>query len=354
MTTVRDLARLAKVSIATVSLVLNGKAGVSDGTRQRVLALAEQSGYVAKAPRAQRQHKRRTIRLVKMRDSGLLLERNEEFITRLLDGIIQAANDAGYELVVTNIGVDAARASFADVCTPQDAGVVVLATEMPRSMGCLLKQLTKPYVVLDNELHPHNENAVTMNNEQAAYLAASHLYALGHRRIGFITSLNPAANFMSREHGLTLAAEELGFVYDKRRRLMLPHELDDDATRVSSCVNLDVLDAPDCPTAFFAANDMLALAAIRVFRQVGKRVPQDYSLVGMDNLRSSAISTPQLTTITLPNETMGRTAVERLVARLENPDEPPMKTFIGCDLVVRKSTAHLNAARRQKKKTSIR
>lgn len=332
--TVRELAALADVSIATISLVLNNKEGVGPETRKRIMQLIHDTGYEPKPPRRPRQKKQKTIRLIKIRDSGLLIERNDEFVNRLLDGIIQEANSASYELVVSNMNVSAAPTSFADACAQQDSGLIVLATEMPPAMRGLLRRLSKPYIALDNEMHQLNDNAVTMNNEQAAYLAANHLFGLGHRRIGFITSRNPAANLIARERGLAQAGEELGFVYNKDYRLMLPHELESGIDDV----NMDMVDAPDYPTAFFAANDILAMAAMRVFRRIGKRVPEDYSLVGMDNLRASAISSPQLTSIRLPNETMGRMAVKRLIAHMQNPDEAPMKTLVGCDLVVRKST----------------
>lgn len=338
MKTIRELAAVANVSIATISLVLNNKEGVGPETRRRVLDLIEESGYEPKPARTPRQQekkrKRRLVRLVKIRDSGLLIERNDEFVNRLLDGIIQAAEASGCELVVSNMNLTARPPSFAEVCSDADEGLIILATEMPAAMKPLLRQLPKPYVVLDNEMHQQNDNAVTMNNEQAAYAAANHLFGLGHRRIGFITSLNPAANFIARERGLVQAGEELGFVYDKRHRLMFPHELENALDPAS----VDGMGAPDYPTAFFAANDVLALAAIRLFDRLGKRVPEDYSLVGMDNLHACTISTPQLTSIKLPNETMGRMAVKRLIAHMEKPDEPPMKTLVGCDLVVRKST----------------
>lgn len=332
--TIRELAALAEVSIATVSLVLNNKEGVGPDTRQRILALIEQHGYVPRPPRAPRPRDKRTIRLIKVRDSGLLLDRNDEFVTRQLDGIIQAANAANFELIVSNVDISTGVKPMAEVCAPQDAGVIVLATEMPASMRGMLRSLHKPYVVLDNELHQQNDNAVTMNNEQAAYLVASHLFELGHRRIGFITSCQPAANQIARERGLVQAGEELGFVYDKKYRIMFPPSLEDANIQLTA----DVLGTPDFPTAFFAANDILAMAVLRLFRRIGKRVPEDYSLVGMDNLRASAISTPRLTSVKLPNETMGRMAVTRLIHHLENPDEPPIKTFVGCDLVLRQST----------------
>lgn len=329
---IRELAEIANVSIATVSLVLNNKEGVGPETRRRVLDLIEESGYVPKPPRNQRQLQ--TIRFVKLRDSGLLVDRNEEFITRLLDGVIHAAGDANLELVMSNLDIGQAPESFAGLCSPQDAGVIILASEMPASMSAALAQLPKPYIVLDNELHQQNSNAVTMNNEQAAYLVANHLHALGHRRIGFVTSRKPAANHIARERGLAQAGEELGFVYDKKYRLMLSPDLEGPPDRVL----LKMAARPDFPTAFFAANDILALAALGIFKGIGKRVPEDYSLAGMDNLRAGAVSSPQLTSVKLPNETMGRMAVMRLLSHLHNPREAPMKTLVGCDLVVRKST----------------
>lgn len=329
---IRELARRANVSIATISLVLNNKEGVGPETRRRVLELVEESGYV---PRAARRRSRKVIRLVKMRDSGFMMDRNEEFITRLVDGVIQAANDADFELVMSNMDISSGSVSFAGVFSPRDAGLIILASEMPPGMAALLRQLPVPHIVLDNELHQQNMNAVTMNNEQAAYLVANHLHGLGHRRIGFITSHKPAANHIARERGLVQAGEELGFVYDKKYRLLFTPALEGPVDRTMRRMSA----RPDFPTAFFAANDILALAALRLFRRIGKRVPEDYSLAGMDNLRACAVSSPQLTSVKLPNETMGRMAVMRLMSFFDNPREAPMKTLVGCDLVIRKSTA---------------
>lgn len=332
--TIRELAEKANVSIATVSLVLNGKRGVGPETRRRVLGIIEQSGYMPKPRRGAVSRKRMIIRMIKMRASGVLVDRNEEFISRLQDGIVLAANAAAFELVMSNLDISTAPASFAAACSPEDTGLILLASEMPAAMSGLLKQLSKPYIVLDNELHQQNSNAITMNNEQAAYLVANHLYGLGHRRIGFITSQQPIANLIARERGLVQAGEELGFVYDKKYKLMFSPELEGPPDKTVA----KMASRPDFPTAFFAANDIMAMAALRMFKRLGKRVPEDYSLVGMDNLRSCAVSSPQLTSVKLPNETMGRMAVMRLLSQMDNPNEAPMKTLVGCDLVVRKST----------------
>lgn len=332
--TIRDIAKKANVSPATVSLVLNGKGGVGTETRQRILDIVEQEGYVPRPPREAAVPKK-TIRLIKLREVGLLIDRNEEFIARVFDGITDEAAAQGYELKVSNMDVRTFEASIPELNSNGDSGIILLATEMGERMESILPKLRLPMVVLDDSMHMQYAAAVTMDNEQAAYLALQHLQQLGHRRVGFISSKFSTSNFAARERGMQLAAKKLGLEYNEAYRFELVPDLDN----TPDILDAELLARPDFPTGFFAANDILALITLRLFKHAGKKVPDDISVVGMDDLQISAIASPRLTTVRVFNETMGHTAVTQLVARMANPSGPTLKTFVTCELVVRKSTA---------------
>ncbi|MVB12922.1 HTH-type transcriptional repressor CytR [Caprobacter fermentans] len=332
MMTIREIAELAGVSPATVSLVLNDKDGVSVETRQRVRTFLEESGYHQK--RSYNRTDRKSIRFIKYKDKGLLVEHNGEFITRVIDGIEDGARSAGINLKITNVTSDNLERMIEEINAEQDDGIIFLGTEYRAEDSDFLKKLTAPVVVVDNEMRNQSFDAVVMNNENAVFSAVSYLKSLGHTRIGHIRSEYVTDNFHAREVGFLRAMQEENLPVNSADTYYVQPDLDTSYEMLLKYAE----DRRDFPTAFFADNDILAVGALRAFRQAGKRVPDDISVIGMDDLMLASISEPLLTTLKIHKKTMGKMAVSRLMDKIFEGDQTVLKVLVDAELVVRDST----------------
>ena len=331
--TIREIADLAGVSPATVSLVLNDRDGVSAATRRKIRAILDQSGYQQRKMAARAE--RKSIRFIKYKDEGLLVEHNGEFITRVIDGIEDGARAAGSNLKFTNVTSSNLEQMIEEISREQDDGIIFLGTEFRAEDAGLLKRLGAPVVVVDNEMRNQDFDAVVMNNEHAVFLAVSYLKELGHTRIGHIRSEYATDNFRARETGFQRAMQEAGLSVGAGDIYFVPPELE--ASYQALLRNAEGRDG--FPTAFFADNDILAVGALRALRQAGKNVPGDISVIGMDDLMLASISEPLLTTLKIHKKTMGKMAVSRLMDKIFEGDSTVLKILVDAELVVRESTS---------------
>ena len=337
MVTVKEIANLAGVSPSTVSLVLNGRGGVGEETRRKVLELANSVGYVHKPKRTAMYRKGRgtkgSIRLIKYKNEGLLVDGNGDFISKVIDGVADAALSYDMNLNITNVGSLNFREMIDSINDEADDGIIFLGTELPENQAELLQLLRAPFVVIDNEMPNAQMDAVVMNNHQAVFLAMRYLSSLGHTKIGHIRSCCRIENFRARDCGYHKAMESLGLKEDERFTVDISPDID-----LSYHMMLDYLNAlEELPTAFFADNDVLAIGALRAFRQKGIKVPDEISVVGMDDLMMSAVSEPKLTTIKIFKRQMGALAVQRIMEKLAHQEGAHYKMLVGAQLIVRES-----------------
>ena len=332
--TLEDVARLAGVSKTTVSLVLNDKDGVGAEKREEILRIVEETGYQWKA-RGKRQGQRNTVRFVKYKEQGFMVEQNGDFISRITDGMEQMAHRNDMILSITNVSADNLEEMIPKINEEEDFGIVFLATEFPPNRAEVLSKFHAPLVILDNEMRWQNYNVVVMDNAYAIYMAVKHLYEMGHRRIGHITTQCPISNMEARTHAFGDVMQSLGLTWESRYAYTTADDID------SYCDSLlEQLDPNDLPTALVADNDTIAINALLALDKLGKRVPEDVSVMGIDDLTISAITRPELTTVRLEKTRMGRLAIERVLSIAEG-DSAPMKIFTGAKLIRRKSVARI-------------
>ncbi|BDP43547.1 LacI family transcriptional regulator (plasmid) [Deinococcus aetherius] len=331
--TLADVARLAGVSKMTASNVINGKPGMSEATRQRVLGAIQQSGYVVN-PAA------RVLAGRRMNLIGVMAPMyNSPYVTELMQGASAAAEDAGMTLaVLTTSGNEALeRERGALLRTLADGVLLILPTDdEPQVFRGVVP------VVMAGGMGTYG---VQSDNRHGGHLAARHLLELGHRRIAHIRGATVTA--LNREEA---AAREQGFLEVLGEAgVSVPAEYlrDGDFSESGGQAAAEaLLRLPEPPTAIFAANDSTAFGVLRAAERLGVRVPGDLSLVGFDDVTSSALTTPALTTVRQPLQEMGAAAVRMLLAltRGEPPAEPHL--LFPTTLVVRDSTAPPGAATR--------
>ena len=329
MVTLQDIAQRAGVSKTTVSLVLNDKPGVSEEKREEIRRIAQVCGYHLphRIP-----DKQRTIRFLKYQAKGYMVCQNGDFITRVIDGVESTAREHGYSLTMMNVRAENLEAMIPVINEAHDDGIIFLGTELEPEMAPLLQEFVAPLVVLDNEMRHLDQDTVVMDNEEAVYRAMQYLCNKGHRQVGHLTTTYAVPNLWARSRAFRQALLEFG----------LPDE-----TAFSYCVPDDVrsyadalvrqLDPEHLPTAILADNDILAINLLRALEKLGKRVPEDISVIGIDDLAISAMTRPELTTIHLEKKRMGSAAVERLLSLIADRSQHPLKIMTSCWLVERHS-----------------
>ena len=326
------IAKKAGVSTATVSLALNNRHGVSRRTRERILRIAKEVGYTKRPSRALM---RGTVQFLKIiRHAHTLNQDHNVFISDYIDGISHRARDVQMRVEFSSVSAASGLADITAQMEQQDvAGFLVLGTELTAEDVRALATVQRPMVFLDtcHDFLPFD--FVDMANEDSVFLAVSHMAGRGHRRIGMVTSRVNVVNFRIREEGFRRALAALGHPVDEG--LIFPV----DSTFHGAYGEFSALIASGrkLPDALFCCNDIVCLGVLRALREAGRRVPEDISLVGFDNLPASAHSDPPLTTIRVANKEIGAAAITLLKERIENPEKPCSKVLIGGDLVERQS-----------------
>jgi LacI family transcriptional regulator len=334
--TVRDIAELAGVSVATVSRVLNGRSDVSEETRSLVTRVMREHGY---------RGTRRTGRTARGAANGgpdlvvgLLVPLVERvYFSAIFAGAAEALYEQNIKLMLTPTLHEHEReiSLFAWLMHGvADSALLILPDESSDELEALLDQGYR-YVVVDPR-KPLAERipSVSAAHASGADQAMQHLLSLGHRRIAAVTGPAGWQATEDRRRGYYAALAGAGILPDAELEVEGDFEI---AGGVRA--GEELFDLRNPPTAVFAFNDLLAIGVIQAARSRGLRVPEDVSVVGFDDLEFATIVTPPLTTVRQPLAEMGRTAVSMLVRLLENKRFETLHVQLGTRLVVRESTA---------------
>ncbi|ANC32337.1 LacI family DNA-binding transcriptional regulator [Isoptericola dokdonensis] len=326
--TISDVARVAGVSVATVSKVVNNRYGVASATAERVLGVVADLGYESSL--VARSLRRQSTNVV-----GVLVAEFEPYSTELLKGISSAVAGTGYELLAYSGGSDGGtvtgweRRSLSRLAgTLIDAAIVVTPTMVLSEANGI------PVVAVDPHTGPEGTHTVDSDNTTGAREAVEHLVALGHRRIAHLGGRTDLESARLRELGYRQALDGAGIGVDPalvRVGGYRPETADTPARELLRPTR------GERPTAVFAANDQSAIHVLEVAAELGLRVPEDLSVVGFDNIPESATTSPPLTTVAQPLHRMGAEALRMLLDVLEGtPREQHLR--LPTSLVVRAST----------------
>lgn len=323
--TIVDVARVAGVSVSTVSKVVNDRYGVAPETYEKVMGIVEELGYetslVASSLR------RRSTNVI-----GILIPEFEPFSTELLKGISSAAEGTGYELLAYsgNLGHDQVgweRRSLSRLAGTLIDGAVVVAPTASVTDAPI------PVVAVDPHTGRTGPSTIEADNVGGARSATQHLIDLGHRRIAHVRGREDLVSARLREQGYREALEAAGIPFDP------------DLVRVggyraaeTSDAARELLTLPQRPTAVFSANDLSAIRVLEIAAELGLRVPEDLSVVGFDNVPEAANAVPALTTVAQPLREMGAEAV-RILLSLMGGEPVEEHLYLPATLVVRASTA---------------
>lgn len=335
---VKDIAQKAGVSSASVSNVLNGKCGVSESTSQRILSIARELGYEF---RNNNQANRGYVRLVSFKRHGLVVM-DTQFFAEMMEALERQCHQAGLKMMVSNINMQKDADYFArvrEICQEDCAGILLLATEMYSEDVELFSHTKAPLLVIDSLFRNKRFNCVVMNNQEAGYMATERFIRMGHSRIDHITSSVQLNNMKYRRLGYQSAMEEARLPYTDKSIWRVTPTLEGAYRDMHELLQKH---EGELPTAFFAANDIIAAGAVRALKEKGCRLPQQVSIIGMDDLAICQITNPVLSTIHVPREAIARAAVGRLLAMMQEENASCiLKTQVGVEFVDRQSVQNI-------------
>ena len=342
--TITDVARLAGVSTSSVSNVLNGRTHrMRSATQERIDAAIRKLGYRPN-PAA------RQLKTGQSSYLGLVVPSvANPFYGTFVHLIEEEALKRGFHIMLGNSGRDpASERNYAEQLWNGGVTGIIFGTSLP-DYTHLQKLVGQGMHLVAVDQPPLEDDGVTidsigMDNIKAMRLLVQHLYALDHRRIGFISGPIKTLTREFRLKGYQAALSELGLSFDPRLVWEgTPNSFGDVApVEVGRQGAHHLLSESNPPTAIIAINDMNAFGIYAGARDLGVRIPDQLSVVGVDNLTLAEIVEPPLTTIAQPLEDMAHRAVERLIGRMNGTYvDPSLHQMVSPALVVRNSTKRL-------------
>jgi LacI family transcriptional regulator, repressor for deo operon, udp, cdd, tsx, nupC, and nupG len=332
MVTIRDVARLAGVSPATVSQALNGRGRVDVRTRERVAQAATKLRYAPNLS-GRRLARRRAECVAVVQGRNMTTVFSDSFYRVVLCGMAEVTQARGYSLVFTPPPADAMAEANLDQVLGHGAvdGALVLGA-VDAKLLLALRHRGLPLVLVDDYVPGVDLPAVTPDYQAGARLATGHLLRLGHRRIALLgAAVSYPFGWQTLEgYGEALAQRAIGQDLALVRRIEISVEAATAATR-------SLLALPDPPTALFAVTDAMAIGALRAARERGVRVPAQLAVVGMDDIEMSAYTDPPLTTVRIGKDAMGRLAADWLIALIERETDGRPGPSVPAELIVRAS-----------------
>jgi DNA-binding LacI/PurR family transcriptional regulator len=344
--TIQDVALLAGTSVSTVSNLLNGRVNrMRPETRVRVERAMEQLGY--RANEVARHLKTGHAPII-----GLIIPSvANPFWGLFAQYVEEAALTHGYQVLLGNGGRDPERGlRYAESLAAHGVRGVIFGSS-PLSLNYILRLVERGMrvIVFDRSLRQSDPatqsgiDSISLDNVAGGYHATTHLIALGHRRIGFLSGPLHTSSRLERLDGYRNALIDAGIKPDPGlvwADTSRPWSGDVEGAEIGREGARVLLNGPDRPTALVAINDMYALGAFAGARDLGLSIPDDVSVIGFDDIPMASIAHPPLTTIRQPLADMLRTAVDTLVGRLEGAiAEPPHQVTVASELIVRGSTA---------------
>ena len=307
--TIKDVAKAAGVSYSTVSRALSGSPEISAETRERILQLCKEMNYTTNT----------VARAMVMKSTkllGLILPSiNNPFMSELAYYIDRQAHARGFNIIQCNSSrsLDQERESFELMLGRQVDGMILIPCS-PESQENLAPYLARvPTVFVGENLRDSAESYVTVDNFRGAYIGVEYLYKLGHRDILYFGQRRNSTTHQIRAEGYAAACRDLGLTPQFYNNMFSHTSL-----KYGYQLATQLFAEEHKFTAIFAATDTNALGIMRAAKERNMRIPQDFSLLGFDNIRDSGLPRIDLTTIDQPRKLMASIAVDTLLDKIQN------------------------------------
>lgn len=328
MATLKDVAKLAGVSVATASRVLNNNKNVSPENHQAIMQAMKTLNY---SPN----YLGRNLRMSSSKKILILLPTlTNQYYSRVVLGIEDVAKENDYNVIIgsTHGDYDVENNYINMLSTRLVDGIIFFSTMQSTNR---LNEIAAmhPIVQCCEYKNGINSSRVSINNKVAAYDAVKHLLDCGHTKIALIAAGATHATSVERTEGYTKALAEAGIAF---RSDYILHADYSTYRAMHACEHL--MELPDPPTAIFSISDSMALGAMKKLSELGIRVCEDVAVIGFDNTSVTEYYSPSITTISQPRLEMGKTAMELLLKKLTDVNSPTEFITMPHQLIVRQST----------------
>lgn len=328
MVTIKDIAKRARVSVGTVSNVLNSTATVREDTKNRVLQAIKELNYEpSRIARSLASRKTKTLGFI-------IPDIANPFFPEMARGAEDYAVRKGYHVYLCNSDNDPKKEIeyVRDLTGRWVDGIIIVTSDSTTEQISELRRISTPLVAADREIEDLETDTVIASNMKGAYEATRYLLELGHRNIAFICGPPITKTAQKRHEGYKKALDETG-LYNPRLVSYGSYDMDTGIIMTKKLLKDELT-----LTAVFAGNDMIALGVIRAIEEEGLSVPEDISVIGFDDIYISALIKPRLTTVRQPIYEVGKEAATILIDRIEGKLPPDrIKKVLPCEFVIRDS-----------------
>jgi DNA-binding LacI/PurR family transcriptional regulator len=322
--TIVDVARAAGISVSSASVALRGEPGVSEPTRDRVLATADRLGY-------QPDQRARVLREQRSRLLGVTFAVGQAFDAAVVEQLYRSAADTGYDLVLSAGTADRPDAEAAASLLRDRCPTLVLIS--PAISTAELVELSEraAVVLIGSDLRADRVDSVHSDDRRGVAIAVDHLVQLGHRAITYVDGGGAVMSAIRRD-GYLAAMAARGLRAHVRVLSGPPTE------EAGIAAARRILDGRELPTAVLTHNDQIAFGLLLTLRQHGIGVPEQVSVVGYDDTRLASLSTIGMTSVSQDTRQLARTAITRAIARVEDPGAAAEEFVAAPALVVRNTS----------------
>ena len=330
--TVKEIAKLAGVSPATVSLVLNGKKGVGEEKRKEILRLLDENQY--KGARKVTE-KNKNILFIKYTKLGLILEENGSFITAVMDAAELECQRRNYKLTFTNCeGHLSSTLKALDYSNLY--GLLILGTELEVVDYFSLKDIPIPYVVIDNSMPHFDCNCVSIDNRENVFKAVEYYTQQGVKEIGYFKGSQEVHNFTEREEGFYSANKYFGLKINEENIFVVPPSTLGAFEKTQEYINA----GRKIPSCLFVDNDTMAIGVAKALTLAGYHIPEDISIIGFDDIPFAQIYSPTISTVFVDKKLLGTLSISALESTASDKTHKTIKTTISGHLILRQSTRY--------------
>ncbi|MBN2299598.1 MAG: LacI family DNA-binding transcriptional regulator [Acholeplasmataceae bacterium] len=325
---IKDVARLAETSVATVSRVMNNDPKVAKVTRQKVLAIIEESGYIPDA-------KGRSLRTQRSNKILVLIPTmSNQFYSRILQGVEAKAEEHGYQVLVaiTNLEV-IQEEKYLDMLKSRhvDGAISFFSTLDPHQISEIAKKY--PFVQCCEPTLGADVSSAVIDNREAIYEVTQDFIKKGHKRIAMISGDYYRFSEEAREKGYKDALREANIKFDDSLLKKSFYRL-----KEGESLTVELMNQKNPPTAIICVSDSLAIGSITALHKLEKKVGKDVDVIGFDNTSITSFYYPTISTIAQPRFDLGTTAVDLLMEKFNDNNSTNKKVILPHTVIHREST----------------
>lgn len=338
-----DIAKLSGVSIATVSRVLNNKPGVSENARNKVMAVVDKTEFVPN-------QLAKSLANQKSYVIGLVMPGINDYFSERVDAIHKVCKEEGYSLMITSNYKDTNSIeedifNFNLLVEKRVDGIIYFPTHVSDNHFELLKKLEKkiPMVITDSDLEELAISCVVQDSETPTMELMTYLLDGGHRDIGFINGLSYDQVNNKRYEAYLTSMRNRGIQINENWIELGDFSFQSGYLAMKRMFGKLDRSGEPMPTAIFAANDKMAIGAIKACKELGVRVPEDLSVVSYDGIEYSEFFLPKLTTVKVNQYKLGQIAAKTLIEQIETKMATKVKVVMDHKVVIGESSRSLKA-----------